>query len=313
MQCWAQAPLCFPPIPLSALFNTRFARAEWGQGVLSLLPAETIAASLPNADLATFGDCDVADLAASLRPRYHFSSTHSLYIAAAPYQNGAASGSVSHERLFHATRFIALSSVSATVDSKDKSKKFVHAVGIETLTHMDRGVLLTNPPNTQPNPYHGQNYAKTSDSAAKGTYGVSDASARAMMMDDANAEQYRWGGRDVDNSAGGKRKREDGDGKVENSSDTLHISGLNRDPGGVVNSDSIQACLGPDVVAVRLPPGKNFGFVQFKSHALAKKNLQSLHGGLNVGGVRLNMKWANGASSGGDNASTARDMAKQSK
>jgi hypothetical protein len=89
-------------------------------------------------------------------------------------------------------------------------KKWIHAIGIETLTQMERGVLLKEAPNTVDSPYTGETFEKVNASGASSnaTYGVSASSARMMMASDAQSEQFRWAGRGVDNNAQNKRRRE---------------------------------------------------------------------------------------------------------
>ena len=90
--------------------------------------------------------------------------------------------------------------------------------------------------------------------------------------------------------------------EVDPNNDTLHISGLNKDPGGVINPNSIMAALSNSsaIESIRLPPGKAFGFIQFTSHDDAVKALNTTSGGLNISGVFLSLKWAAHASSGHD-------------
>ena len=146
-------------------------------------------------DVSTFGDCDVADLAAAVRPRYHFATNHNVFCQAPVYRN-VGSGGNSADRLFHGTRFIALNGLLST-PSKDKMKKWIHAIGIETLTQMERGVLLKEAPNTVDSPYTGEAFEKVNAASTNTTtsYGVSASSARMMMASDSQGEQFRWSGK----------------------------------------------------------------------------------------------------------------------
>mmetsp|Transcript_15460 Transcript_15460/g.31847 ORF Transcript_15460/g.31847 Transcript_15460/m.31847 type:complete len:815 (-) Transcript_15460:13-2457(-) len=284
--------------------------SEWPQSILSIIPQETrmklndSTKTNDFTDVSTFGDCDVADLAAVVRPRYHFATTHDVFCQAPVYRN-VGSGGTANDRLFHGTRFIALNSVQKEAN-KDKMKKWIHAIGIETLTQMERGVLLKEAPNTVDSPYTGESFEKvnTSGTTNTATYGVSASSARMMMASDAQSEQFRWAGRGVDNNAQNKRRREamEQTSEVDPNNDTLHISGLNKDPGGVINPNSIMAALSNSsaIESIRLPPGKAFGFIQFTSHDDAVKALNTTSGGLNISGVFLSLKWAAHASSGHD-------------
>ena len=67
--------------------------SEWPQSILSIIPQETRVKLNDStntndfSDVSTFGDCDVADLAAAVRPRYHFASNHGVFCQAPVYRN----------------------------------------------------------------------------------------------------------------------------------------------------------------------------------------------------------------------------------
>ena len=70
-----------------------FLSSEWPQSILSIIPQETrvklndATGTNDFSDVSTFGDCDIADLAAAVRPRYHFATTHGVFCQAPVYRN----------------------------------------------------------------------------------------------------------------------------------------------------------------------------------------------------------------------------------
>ena len=306
-----------------------FLSSEWGQGLLSIIPNETrskLNASTDSnifSEISTFGDCDIADLAAKLRPRYHFACGHGVYVQAPVYRN-VGGGSSTADRKFHGTRFISLNDLDEDA-GKDKVKKWIHAIGIETLTAMERDVLLAEAPNTVESPYGGEDFEKVNSIAANQnstSYGVSEASARRLMSDDARGEQYRWSGRGIDNNAQRKRRQEDISGgisggaqrAVDPNSDTLFMHGLNKDPGGLVNAHSLMSLVGKfGCTDVRLPPGKPYGFLVFSSHQQAESCLTSCNGGLNISGIFIGLRWATNSTSSGRSSAPDGGDAKKSR
>jgi len=223
-----------------------------------------------------------------------------------------------------------LSSSFPGVDKK--SSKFLHAVGIESISTLGNSTNTSvDVPNAVRCPYEDDSsFARVgggNNNNNNTNVGLSETSAR-RIAGDARGEQFRWAGRGVDNNAvvGRKRGRNDNNGSSNSNSSsaygpggadsgnmppppvdvtckTLFVGGLNRDPGGVVNVESLgRAFVVYNPIRLSLPPGKGFGFVEFSTHEEANNCLVNCGGGVEVMGVWLSLKW--GKSGGGDNSNS---------
>ena len=292
--------------------------SEWGQGLLGILPPEIrreMEAVVPPGTFPfiadTFGDCDIAEVASAVRPRYHFASLHGVHVAAPPYLN-VSSGVGSLSRQYHATRFVALGGVTSDeAKSKGPRTKWMHAVGIETLTSLRADELSARPVGSVPSPYvdnaEGQGYALTA-SRARGIMAVEQqGGGGGGPALNAPLEQFRWSGKGVSNNAQTKRRRDDDYYGSSSSSaaaaaapsfgedaggDTLFVGGLSRDPAGRITKEALLMCLAPQgAVEARVPPGKGYAFVQFAHHDQALACLQKTNGAFSIESVNLNLKW----------------------
>jgi len=122
-----------------------FLTTDWGQHVAAGYDAYLADAGINNA--ADVGSSTVADLAVVLRPRYHFAARPGLFFQRPPYKNHATKPKT---KLSHITRFVSLASVS---DSKEKSKKWLHAISIEPLPYMTLAALVDEPADVTESPY----------------------------------------------------------------------------------------------------------------------------------------------------------------
>ncbi|NWW74357.1 C19L1 protein, partial [Climacteris rufus] len=86
----------------------------------------------------------VSDLAASLKPRYHFAALEKAYYERLPYRNHM----VLQETPQHVTRFIALADVGNT-----SKKKYLYAFSIVPMSSMDPAELVKQPQDVTENPY----------------------------------------------------------------------------------------------------------------------------------------------------------------
>ncbi|KAM6265431.1 CWF19-like protein 1 isoform 2-T2 [Porphyrio hochstetteri] len=86
----------------------------------------------------------VADLAASLKPRYHFAALNKAYYERLPYRNHT----VLQETPQHVSRFIALADVGNT-----SKKKYLYAFSIVPMSLMDSAELVKQPQDVTENPY----------------------------------------------------------------------------------------------------------------------------------------------------------------
>ncbi|KFW73282.1 CWF19-like 1, partial [Pygoscelis adeliae] len=86
----------------------------------------------------------VSDLAASLKPRYHFAALEKAYYERLPYRNHT----VLQETPQHVSRFIALADVGNT-----SKKKYLYAFSIVPMSSMDPAELVKQPQDVTENPY----------------------------------------------------------------------------------------------------------------------------------------------------------------
>jgi len=298
--------------------------SSYPQNSLSLFPptiTNILTTLTPDFSPSTFGDGDLADLAVKARPRYHLVGG-AIHLLAVPYLNA---DPINQKKKYHATRLIGLADVSnckigpvltsdKTAEKKlegldqKKSGKFLHAVGIFSLTTMNLVDLNAVPAGSVRCPYDDDsNIEKIGGGGSSTSYGLSEGKARALASS-GDGGQYRWAGRGVDNNANRKRGRDDGNsgaygpggaddgsmpnGAVDPNCKTLFVSGLNRDPGGVVNVGTLSAAFAVyKPTRVNIPPGKAFAFVEFSSHEDANNTLANCSGGIDVLGVWLNINW----------------------
>ncbi|XP_068874985.1 CWF19-like protein 1 [Aphelocoma coerulescens] len=104
----------------------------------------TFANSAGEIDTKKCGSKLVSDLAASLKPRYHFAALEKAYYERLPYRNHM----VLQETPQHVTRFIALADVGNT-----SKKKYLYAFSIVPLSSMDPAELVKQPQDVTENPY----------------------------------------------------------------------------------------------------------------------------------------------------------------
>ncbi|KAI6066613.1 CWF19-like protein 1 [Aix galericulata] len=90
------------------------------------------------------GSTLISDLAASLKPRYHFAALEKAYYERLPYRNHM----VLQETPQHVSRFIALADVGNT-----SKKKYLYAFSIVPMSLMDPAELVKQPQDVTENPY----------------------------------------------------------------------------------------------------------------------------------------------------------------
>lgn len=330
---------------------------EWGQGMSS----RQCGALTMDDRSALFGDdgeggnligsYDVAELIAMSRPRYHIAPGPAVpvrsgdgdilkmrrrFVASLPYRYPATSSSGGD---CHAGRFLACSNVMtpAEVKSLGKSFKFIHAVGVVPLAHMDvsdreaameKGAVVDCP-------YTDASYDVDAKSSSKcmigmgntnsNVGGLSEAQARRLAQEDAaNAlggggdgafrwQQTRKRGRDDQGNDDDDVKRQAFEEEnPENCSLFLH--GLHRDPSMTLGMDVLMDAFRPfGCVGVRFPRPKighhhnrhhqqnssppSYAFVDFSTHEEASQCLANLKGEAVIRNIMLSLKWS---SSGGN-------------
>mmetsp|Transcript_907 Transcript_907/g.1403 ORF Transcript_907/g.1403 Transcript_907/m.1403 type:complete len:766 (-) Transcript_907:89-2386(-) len=310
--------------------------SEWGQGMAgsSCLSNEDQSKLRqnygPHQNLNEVGSFDVAEIVSQCRPRYHFAPSSaaivnkqnsanydaSFFLQSSPYTNppsALASGVIKN---YHTSRFLSLCQV---VDSKKaklggKSKKFVHALGIQPLWTMDRVTATAVPDNivVVPSPYTDEKYAKDetygsngainagNDSGTWKNVGLSEAQTRRILCEENTGSQYRW---DIRN-----RKRPlDAAVETDPTNCTLFLHGLHNDVskganlnrGTIFNTFRLHGC-----TRVRYPGndsdmGMNgrqhsYCFLEFPSHEEASRCLGKTGGIVEVSGIGLTLKWSSG-------------------
>jgi hypothetical protein len=286
---------------------------EWGQGMSS-----SRCGALTIDDRNTLfgenggnmmGSYDVAELIAMSRPRYHIApgpvvpvragdddivTMRRRFVASLPYRYPATSSSGGDET--HAGRFLACSDVMTPAEAKrlGKSFKFIHAVGIVPLAHMDisdreaameKGAVVDCP-------YTDASYDVDAKASSKNMFGMgnlknskinvgglSEAQARRLAQEDA-ANSLESGGDGAFRWQQSRKRVRDDQGNVddddakrqafeegnpENSSLFLH--GLHRDPNMTLTIDVLLDAFRPfGCVGVRFPRPKMVGHHHHRYH-----------------------------------------------
>lgn len=110
---------------------------------------------LPETDMETFrsigvgmgsGSQAVTNLCTAVRPRYHFAASKGVFFQRAPYRNDCNQEGLPSP----CTRFISLGKVST---SKDKDKKWLHALSLEPIIHLSTSEVADEPSGVTDCPY----------------------------------------------------------------------------------------------------------------------------------------------------------------
>lgn len=117
---------------------------DWPRGFCRQLPEGGVPADvLPERDLPEVGSETVAEIAACVRPRYHFCATEDQFFQRAPYrQRTTAAGGLS------VCRLVCLACVGP-----DKKKKWLHALSLAPMATMAADQLAAATDNTTDSPY----------------------------------------------------------------------------------------------------------------------------------------------------------------
>ena len=245
----------------------------------------------------------VSNVAVLVRPRYHFSVGRGAFFQRSPYRNVTDPPNVSP-----VTRFIGLAPVSG---SKDKNKKWLHALSLDPIVYLDNKDLADESIGTTDSPYvsigpkplvrpqqltleervTSQNAAKRIKTGGRGT------GSGALFFGNMGMPR-------PDSSFGALPMSGGGPPSVNlvppsPSAVTLFIGNV---PRSIGVAQELQAAL-PGCVSVRVPEGKSFAFAEFRSHeaALNMVNTSSRPGeAVVLMGRQLSIGWA---SSGGNSSS----------
>lgn len=214
------------------------------------------------------------ELALILKPRYHFVSGMGSYFQRSPYSNNSSG------RPAPCTRLIAVDKVS---ESKDKAKKWLHAIAIPPITHMSPEEIAELPQGCTDCPYVevGGSKGKRSADDAYGT-------AKKMKFSDSIPASTASGAFFFgDKGTAGPGGPSDANSQSA-SCKSLFIGGLSRE----MTDFELKNAL-PNAIVVKRPSGKAFAFVDFASHEAALKVLEtSARRGLVVSGKTLTVGWA---------------------
>lgn len=250
------------------------------------------------------GSKAVSSFACLVQPRYHFVSGVGSYFQRSPYSNIPKASSSSSF-----TRLTSLDSVST---SKDKAKKWMHALSINPIINLSNAELYELPPGTTECPYIETGVAINNASAVVGggggevgdrwkhSLGSSNQEYQAnkrVKVDDplpgiirpplppgpappppppppssVSSGSYFFGTMGVASSSGS------GSGS---SGGYVNLSAPNNQActlfiGGLLRSmteSDLEGVLN-DVLCIKRPPGKSFAFVEFTSHAAALKAVE---------------------------------------
>lgn len=231
-------------------------------------------------DLQTHGSIDSSEFVTALRPRYHC-VVSDLFFQSNLYKNVLSSSDPLTTR-HHGSRLVGLCSVGG----EGKELKWIHAVGIKTVTEMTKEELLKGVNTAGPNPYVSVEPNKAFDAS------------KAAALQQMDVEQYRWAGRGVNNNAGQKRAREDEEVKE---SDVLFFNGRNKDLRKVLTEDRlIERFKTWNIVGVSLPNDKDFGFLEFQSIKDSSKCLKETMGGVEISGTFIGLRYGKSSSKKGN-------------
>ena len=265
---------------------------EWPQGIESCLTVHH-AGSTP---LSSF---DVAHVALQARARYHATPGVAFQQSTAFEHLAATTNTV---RTRHVGRFISLAPVTPAetgdTPADKKRAKYVHAVGIVPLHSMSPMQLdQQRPAFVHACPFTDTSYQKSNDTGAStsnSTTGLSEASARRILHQEQQREQFpqhRWAS---------KRPRPSDDAApVDPTNTVLFVHGLHHDVSGRLQSEGgdgvlLQYFKPRGVQKVRRPvqnATSSFCFLEFATHEQAASCLERTGGQVIVDGVQLTLKW----------------------
>ncbi|CAM9534173.1 unnamed protein product [Chrysoparadoxa australica] len=258
--------------------------SDWARGVEVDLPTSTYEElKALGVHVAGVGSTVAAEAAVSVKPRYHFAGGEGIFFQRQPYRN---SGS-------HATRYIALGNVSTT---KDKKRKWLHAISVEPLTYMPKDTLMEEPAGSTDCPYviitgagkRGAASAGVSRSVGGGVNKkskVEPAWAKKIASEQTSkpdAGTFFWG------SGNGTAQE-----AVDPTNTTVFVGNLKS--GEITDRDLMAAfSLVAPVKSARIQPGSAYGFVSFNTHAEAARAIQSMEGS-SIKRDRLRCSWGKGS------------------
>lgn len=231
--------------------------SEWPYEIHQFIPITELDFLKENQVSISRGSTLVSDCVEMLRPRYHFAGNGDIYYQRAPYTNNI-DGMISP-----VTRFISLATVS---DSKEKSKKYLHALALEPISNLSNDDIQQKPDNTTENPY-----VKVSGSSGQPV-------AKRFKFDDShvNTGAMFYGSNGLTHNA---------------PSDTSRILFIGNVPRNATENVLLKAL--PGAKSIRKVDGKSYIFVEFNDHQSARAvYLESTSVGIMVEDRTLSVGWA---------------------
>lgn len=264
------------------------------------------------------GNNGVTIVSTIVRPRYHFSSAH-VFFQRTPYRNFASASSPSP-----VTRFISLAPVSA---SKDKDKKWLHALSLDPIVYMSASELVEEPAGTTDSPYVsvGTKTLARPQQLTLQERVASENDAKRMRLTGAGSHFFGHlsAARPSASSLGALPTAPAAHSvnlvPPSSTATTLFVGNMPRvAPGSISRPDAELKSLLPSCLAVRIQEGKAFAFAEFESHGAAKSVVDACTrpgGAVSLQGRVLSIGWAASqsinrapaavASTGGIKAATA--------
>lgn len=223
------------------------------------------------------------------KPRYHIGCGRNAFFQRSPYKNVDPDAS-DHTSMFRfpCTRFVSLASIS---DSKDKNKKWLHALSLEPIIHMTTADITEQPANTTDNPYVSINSKTLSSRPNPPPPPLPRASHHPSNQQ--NPGSFFFGSNGAPSHHLQQGTNNAGAATLVLTPPTpdakrLFIGGLTRE----INEHDIKQAI-PGCLFVKRPQGKAFAFVEFETHKMASKVLDAAtRRGLNIRGRTLTVGWA---------------------
>ncbi len=319
--------------------------SDWPRGQEVDLPESSFTSMAElGVHLSAVGSDAVAATAAATKPRYHFAGTHGVFFQRPPYRNHPQPPA---QRRSHVTRFIGLGRAAAT---KDKARKWLHAIEIEPIPYMDRASLIAEPAGCTDSPFleraaDGLESIKRARTDApmgagmvsliereEGVRGGAAGSwvptlAAAAANGSTSGSSFFFGDTHSTGASGGRKRGRQArdqvsgarkltsrgrggpgriftsspvgraqDAEVSSDNTTLYVGNLPPGTEAAALRAAVSAYPGMDdaIKEVRVPPGKQFGFVDFLTHDAAKAALSALQG-VRLGREELQLSWGKAA------------------
>jgi Protein similar to CwfJ C-terminus 1/Protein similar to CwfJ C-terminus 2/RNA recognition motif. (a.k.a. RRM, RBD, or RNP domain) len=255
--------------------------SEFPQGIETLLPPGQ----------AQQGSFDVSDIALKVKARYHV-VPNTFFLQSPPFMHLPSSTSTFFPK--HFGRFISLAPVASTQEVKVKGKlgKYIHALGLTPLHHMSSEELSSSQESIRSCPYTDETYQiqRKEVQGFQPTLGISEAKARRLM---AETKDQHFGLAVKRNNHPSSENPD-----IDESSSTLFLHGLHNDVTGKLQQSVElvrQSLQKYGLSSITKPsPSSPFAFIDFESHAHAKKCLEETNGEISVNGTILSLRWGRG-------------------